>query len=108
MRSGYGRRQEPALAETEVLECIGQPMQLAAGHPLRGNRCLICAAMIGSLPVRTVTLIDARRKNCSCGAVATLTYLVCAGHDLDGEPCWHQLALDRWNGHHKTTMGMPA
>lgn len=56
------------------------PITLAPGHQLRGNRCMRCAATIGGLAARVVTVVVMTGSNCRCGQIPTVTLLRCADH----------------------------
>jgi hypothetical protein len=68
------------MSETDALELSTHEFTLAPGHRLRASRCLICAALIGGMPVRAVTIVLLSADYCPCGNLEPDGYLVCAGH----------------------------
>lgn len=84
----------------DVLEEVSEPMALAAGHPLRGQRCLLCGSLIGGRDCRLATLIDLRGGGCSCGAIDTITMLICSEHGAAEDVDWMAVLTGRWVAHH--------
>jgi len=82
---------------------FSEPATLAGGHPLRSNRCLLCAAMIGGQGCRFVSVVIADNPECTCGQIPTVTQLICVDH---GAPEWEanvpavvKLSLAAHDGH---------
>jgi hypothetical protein len=85
---------------TDVIEQVSEPFTLAPGHPLRGQRCLLCAALIGGQPCRLAALTDLRGGGCDCGAIDTITMLICGDHGDGAETNWLDTLTGRWLMHH--------
>lgn len=88
------------IGEDDVIVLETEPVTLAPGHPLRGQRCLVCGGLIGGLVHRTITVLDFRLPGCSCGQVAALTFLVCGLHPMPADHDLHLLAIRRYGAHH--------
>jgi hypothetical protein len=99
------RRGESPLAtgeveSNEIIEQVSVPVTLAAGHQLRGQRCVVCATLIGGQLARIVTVIDTRPHACSCGAVNTITMMMCDAHGDGAGIDLFGLLSARWALHH--------
>lgn len=98
---GLARRPLPdAIGLDDVIEQVSEPFVLAPGHPLRGARCVICSTLIGGMPARTATITDMRGGGCSCGAIDTITMVLCNDHGDGGDVNWLDLLTARWLLHH--------
>jgi hypothetical protein len=84
----------------DVIEEVSVPVRLTPGHPLRGQRCLLCGQLVGGRECRLATLIDLRHGGCSCGAISTITMLICADHDGLDSVDWLDVLTGRWAMHH--------
>lgn len=84
-----------------VVEQLSSVFTLAPGHPLRRQRCLICAEMVGARPVKAAVTIDFRSRGCRCGSVPSVAFLICADHDAGGDLNIADPALARYYQHHQ-------
>ena len=109
MGSGKGqavrrRQQPPAIADpiaaSDVIEQVSEPIQLAPGHPLRGQRCVLCSTLIGGQLCRLASVTDLRGGGCSCGAIDTITMVLCNDHGDGDHVNWLDLLTARWLLHH--------
>lgn len=92
-------RAEPVKVN-DVIEEVSTLMLLAPGHPLRGQRCVLCAAAIGGQFCRLATLVDLRAGACTCGAISTITMLICDAHGDAAGVDWLTVLSERWQDHH--------
>lgn len=84
----------------DVFDSWSEPFTFEPGHRLRGHRCAICATMIGSTPVRNVTIIDMRLNPCGCGAIPTGTFMVCTSHGIQLDAAFAERLHQHWLDHH--------
>lgn len=88
------------IAPGDLLEGFSSVAVFQPGHPLRRSRCLACASLIGGRPVRIYTCVVFSDRNCACGSVPTISYVICADHGTDPGNALPALALERWERHH--------
>jgi hypothetical protein len=98
------RRRRGVLADDvgldDVIEQVSELVRLVPGHPLRSQRCILCGTLIGGQLARMATLVDMRDGGCSCGAVSTITMLLCESHGLAEDVDWLETLTGRWLLHH--------
>lgn len=73
-------RPRPPIRHLDTFGLWTEAVTLAPGHPLRGNRCLLCHVPIGGNVARFVSIIVTDKSGCVCGQVPTITQLICASH----------------------------
>lgn len=72
----------------ETFITFTDPLILAPGHPLRGERCVLCAELVGGRPVSFIQTIVADEAACVCGQIPGTSRLICGHH---GDPIAEQV-----------------